>query len=759
MEALAGADDAGLRRQWRCGGASAVLLCYAPRVRPAGHGRARKLTRRRAWFCPGSRIQRGLQCCSCDKGHMYKYWRGYVESPSGNGQGGFTKRVDTGCPASEIFMLNKSFGVHDQWAQRWACRLYAHRASFLGEAQILRALEPEVATETLEQSLESAWVRHQMWQRSLEREGARAALASSLLELPLESFLQSCASWYRPLMKERRLRAWRASGDRMDIVCVDGNAKLYRRSCGAPCAEAVYHDALDLHLVRGCPESPLQKGVLCRRHQELADRPALAGEVEAHRVRAPLSAMAYLDVEVRMTGFANWQPACTVPDSTVQAYFAKNAEQAIQERKRRRQERRELRRQPLRLVLGDWASGYAKDKCSCKTHKESVSAIRAAERSAGFLAAVSESGIVGALEEVITAETLSQRYCFLADVASAVPELKTLVHDDACRVRLFAKGRAEGAAPGSLAVRLGQFRYVVDRPHSKGHVDATCKAECFPDVPANAAALGDFPTPICESVNAQLSPLAHTVHHMGRWVCDFIVGECVDVHNELRAQEAARGAARAARKAARLDRALPPRPVPAEIPAAGSAPAGAPAGAGRAAAAGAAPDAAQAIIARRRLLPVWAAALADGEKFFECQGYFKGHPGNTMAFACPGARVIFGKDTAAGVAVCAGPAQRGCNADDAQRLLRAIPERLRDQLTAYLAPALSFDVLHMGAVFDLRPLALTWPALEEALAAQPLLQNQGFPRFHGGDLNARLDALCRRPGVVARRPPPPVRPD
>ncbi|CAK0881129.1 unnamed protein product, partial [Prorocentrum cordatum] len=327
MEALAGADDAGLRRQWRCGGASAVLLCYAPRVRPAGHGRARKLTRRRAWFCPGSRIQRGFQCCSCDKGHMYKYWRGYVESPSGNGQGGFTKRVDTGCPASEIFMLNKSFGVHDQWAQRWACRLYAHRASFLGEAQILRALEPEVATETLEQSLESAWVRHQMWQRSLEREGARAALASSLLELPLEGFLQSCASWYRPLMKERRLRAWRASGDRMDIVCVDGNAKLYRRSCGAPCAEAVYHDALDLHLVRGCPESPLQKGVLCRRHQELADRPALAGEIEAHRVRAPLSAMAYLDVEVRMTGFANWQPACTVPDSTVQAHFAKNAEQ------------------------------------------------------------------------------------------------------------------------------------------------------------------------------------------------------------------------------------------------------------------------------------------------------------------------------------------------------------------------------------------------------------------------------------------------
>ena len=93
-------------------------------------------------------------------------------------------------------------------------------------------------------------------------------------------------------------------------------------------------------------------------------------------------------------------------------------------------------------------------------------------------------------------------------------------------------------------------------------------------------------------------------------------------------------------------------------------------------------------------------------------------------------------------------------ADDALGLIREIPERLRDELTAYLAPAPSFDVLHMDAVFDLRPLGLTWPALEEALGAQPMLQNLGFPRFRGsGDLNERLDALCRRPGVIVRRPP------
>eukprot|EP00959_Pyramimonas_sp_CCMP1952_P101973 2132600-Pyramimonas_sp.AAC.1 len=124
-------------------------------------------------------------------------------------------------------------------------------------------------------------------------------------------------------------------------------------------------------------------------------------------------------------------------------------------------------------------------------------------------------------------------------VAAAVPELKTLVHDDACHVRAFALCRVADAAEGSMAARLGGFQFIQDWPHNLGHVDPTCREEYFPTVAANEATLGSFPTPICESVNAQLSLLAHTVHHMGRWVCLFFVSEVVEVHDIFRGAGAA----------------------------------------------------------------------------------------------------------------------------------------------------------------------------------------------------------------------------
>ena len=52
-----------------------------------------------------------------------------------------------------------------------------------------------------------------------------------------------------------------------------------------------------------------------------------------------------------------------------------------------------------------------------------MTAVRTASRSAGFLMAVSESGLVAGLDEIITAETLSQRYAFVASMADEEEEL------------------------------------------------------------------------------------------------------------------------------------------------------------------------------------------------------------------------------------------------------------------------------------------------------------------------------------------------
>ena len=126
-------------------------------------------------------------CQRCNQeGKVCKYWCGYVETPSASVRGAFDKAIDAGAPQAPIFLVNKSFGVHESWARRWAYRLYTHRASFQGEATIARALEPDLAAERLERELESAWVRRQLWLRASEVPGRQAALAPSLLELPLE---------------------------------------------------------------------------------------------------------------------------------------------------------------------------------------------------------------------------------------------------------------------------------------------------------------------------------------------------------------------------------------------------------------------------------------------------------------------------------------------------------------------------------------------------------------------------------------------
>ncbi|CAK0905686.1 unnamed protein product, partial [Prorocentrum cordatum] len=157
----------------------------------------------------------------------------------------------------------------------------------------------------------------------------------------------------------------------------------------------------------------------------------------------------------------------------------------------------------------------------CSTHKETDAHIVAAARAAGFLTAVSASGILAHVEELMCAEPLSQRHRFLAIVAAHMPDLKIVVHDDACHLRLVAEKSGEGTA-------------VAARP---------------------TALLSKFPTNICEIMNSELSPLGHVVHHVGRWASQFYVQEMVDALN-MKTLGRMRGAqATAARKVARASEA------------------------------------------------------------------------------------------------------------------------------------------------------------------------------------------------------------
>ena len=376
--------------------------------------------------------------------------------------------------------------------------------------------------------------------------------------------MQKCWHWYGPLMFRRRLEQVRLSGDRSDILAIDGNAKLYRRTCGMPFSDVVHCAELDKHLLRGCPLRPQGKGSMCCRHARvlLADPPPPQETVCNHRLRRALhSPEDWSSLEVQLKGFARrWQPACTVSQDALASYFGTGADARIRARRTRRLE---LRKQGAagkkgrkeKSLMASWSSNGPRAASECSTHKETDAHITAAARTAGFLTAVSASGIVAHVDELICAESLSQRYRFLAIVAAHMPDLKIVVHDDACHLRLMAEANEKGT---TMAVRLAtEMAYIVDVYHSSGHVGKWCSENCLPQLEANNALLDKFPTNICETMNSELSPLGHVIHHMGRWTCQLYVHEMVDVLNMKTLGRARDARAVARRKAARTGDAQP----------------------------------------------------------------------------------------------------------------------------------------------------------------------------------------------------------
>lgn len=86
-----------------------------------------------------------------------------------------------------------------------------------------------------------SWVQRLLCQRSAEvglTQQQRATLKDALQSRCTENIIKRCWVWYDALMFSRRLQQLAASNDRKDILAMDGNAKLHRRSCGQPFAEA-----------------------------------------------------------------------------------------------------------------------------------------------------------------------------------------------------------------------------------------------------------------------------------------------------------------------------------------------------------------------------------------------------------------------------------------------------------------------------------------------------------------------------------------
>lgn len=80
-------------------------------------------------------------CGSCrDSGALY--WCGFLQRPlDGQSSRSRVMEVDDGFFHPDVWFANKSFAVSVTWLRRWRYRLYFHRASFQGEAMLLRATD------------------------------------------------------------------------------------------------------------------------------------------------------------------------------------------------------------------------------------------------------------------------------------------------------------------------------------------------------------------------------------------------------------------------------------------------------------------------------------------------------------------------------------------------------------------------------------------------------------------------------------------
>jgi hypothetical protein len=169
----------------------------------------------------------------------------------------------------------------------------------------------------------------------------------------------------------------------------------------------------------------------------------------------------------------------------------------------------------------------------CETHKmkkKASSRRRRCARSAGFLVAVTPAGFVAEVTEFIGAESLSQRYFFLATLKRLYPQLAVVLHDDACHLRAFAQKRSS-ACDFSGELSYPKMKFILDRFHASGHKDDWCLQNVHPAVPENAELVEGVNTSACEILFSWLARFKRMVKTMGQYTALFFVEEMLHDRN------------------------------------------------------------------------------------------------------------------------------------------------------------------------------------------------------------------------------------
>lgn len=441
-------------------------------------------------------------------------------------------------PADEMFFFftHNHWGVSTAWLRQHTQRMHYQYASFASEAKIhtrgarRAGIESGIPSRP-DLKIKVAWFLWRVVVRShqhlLQTSDPEAKLDVNLAE-DLGEVLKKTWSGYPQLMLSRRLAGLRLKQLSLRVVVFDGNAKLCRRHCGRPVAELRHSTALEKYTATCCSEKPCRGSRRCQKHRPLAEGEAAQGEqkypkqsevIIAHRRRRILGTSAcaapydvcLIDSRYEAcVGYPRrWTPASGATGEQLREYWDK-------------------------LDVG----GYIPTKSpaanlrstACRTHKEGK--YWAAKcRHGGWLYAATPGGYIVHLAEYVGAESLPQRYFFLAELINVADEIEVVVHDDACHLRKFCDLRASDS---TFAARLSftHVKYIVDRMHSRGHVDAWCKANCFPTSPGNEELLAGINTSVCEQLFSKLGRHKFKVRVMDSLTGAFLLHELAEVHNE-----------------------------------------------------------------------------------------------------------------------------------------------------------------------------------------------------------------------------------
>lgn len=445
----------------------------------------------------------------------------------------------------EFFFLSNRWGVSCRWLRQMSQRLCRQYISFQSEASIHDIASSRDASVTppsdAEQKLKCAWFAWRLLLRRAEKDVAEGRTPPGFefnLSDSVEDMCAQVSNWYFEYMFDQRLHMYTNTHEHaLSTVVIDGNAKLTRRVCGRDVGAVMECACLNAFTATKCPNKPAFKRKWCGVHESgtTSINPAVDASsgvvwpemVEAHRrLRRDMTSNLPEPYEVRMvyremadnpaSYYRRWCPASDIAKEQLQEYWSRVRAQA---------------QQGGPTIVAAASTQRELASSSCSTHKESTAMRTKSSRSTGWLFACAEDGFIIHLKEFIGAESLAQRYFFLAEIKSKAPNLRVVVHDDACHLRRYSDARRSAS---SIAADLAYptVTYVVDHMHFKGHVDPWCRQQCDPKSAANAPLMEHVNSAACEQLFARLGRHKFSVRGMNQLTAAVFLNEMSALRNQ-----------------------------------------------------------------------------------------------------------------------------------------------------------------------------------------------------------------------------------